>query len=376
MIIFLFGEDNYRSWQKLKQLKEKFIREVDPSRSSLTVLNGETVTMKQIGESIGPGTLLAKKRMIIIEDLFTNKDQTILNKVYEYLKNKKSEDNIVIFWDHSIKTKKTRNKEAPVKIDAAGRERPLTKQQSQLFKFLDKPSSAKATEDKPSAKAMAGKKAMDVKQATAGKQKYTQQFNQLSNTEATGWTKKEAEKRGGKITYQAAQLLTSLVGSDLWQINNEIDKLLSYKSGRESGTAKAVIIEVEDIEMLVRGSFDENIFALTDAISNRNKVIATKLLEEQIEAGLADAYLINMIVRQFRILLQIRQGLDSGMSSRKMINALKLHPFIVQKGINQARRFNLDSLKSILSKLVEIDFKMKTGRADAKTMLNVLIAKI
>ncbi len=348
MIIFLFGEDTYRSRQKLKQLKEKFIREVDPSGSSLTVLNGETVKMKQIGESIGPGTLLAKKRMIIIEDLFTNKDQTILNKVYEYLKNKKSEDNIVIFWDHSIKIKKTRNKETAVKIDASGRERPLAKQQSQLFKFLDN-------------------------------KKYAQQFNQPSNTEATTWTKKEAEKRGGKITYQAAQLLTSLVGSDLWQINNEIDKLLSYKLSREPKLTKGgeiISIEVEDVEMLVRGSFDENIFALTDAISNRNKAIATKLFEEQIEAGLADAYLINMIVRQFRILLQIRQALDSGMSSRKMISALKLHPFIVQKGINQVRRFNLDSLKSILSKLVEIDFKMKTGRADAKTMLNVLIAKI
>lgn len=348
MIIFLYGEDTYQSRQKLKQLKEKFISEVDPSGSSLTALNGETVKMEQIGEAIGPGTLLAKKRMIIIEDLFTNKDQTILNKVCEYLKNKKSEDNIVIFWDHSIKTKKTRGKETPVKIDPSGRERPLAKYQSQLFKFLDN-------------------------------KKYTQQFNQLSNTEATAWAKKEAEKRGGKITYQAAQLLTSLAGSDLWQINNEIDKLLSYKLGREPTLTKGgevAVIEAEDVEMLARGSFDENIFALTDAISSKNKAMAAKLFEEQIEAGLAGAYLINMIVRQFRILLQIRQALDSGMSSRKMISVLKLHPFIIQKGISQARRFNLDSLKNILSKLVEIDFKMKTGQADVKTMLNVLIAKI
>jgi len=364
MIIFLFGEDTYRSRQKLKQLKEKFIRDVDTSGSSLTALNGATVKMEQIGESIGPGTLLAKKRMIIIEDLFINKDKTILNKVYEYLKSKKSEDNIVIFWDHSIKTKKTRNKETPVKIDAAGREKPLTKQQSQLFKFLVS-------------------------------QKYTQQFNQLSNTEATAWTKKEVEKRKGKITYQAAQMLTGLVGSDLWQINNEIDKLLSYKSGREPKlieggealleseipesrflTGQVITIEVEDVEMLVRGNFDENIFALTDAISNKNNSLAAKLLEEQIEAGLADAYLINMIIRQFRILLQIRQALDSGQSSRQMISALRLHPFIVQKGINQVRRFDLDSLKNILSKLVEIDFKMKTGQADARTMLNLLIARI
>lgn len=357
MIIFLFGEDTFRSRQKLKDLKDKFIREVDPSGASLTILNGESITMEKISESIGPGTLLAKKRMIIIEDLFINKEKTIFNKINDYLEDKKSQDNIIVFWDSRIKTKKVKNKEAVMKIDNAGREKALTGTQLQLFKFLVKPSQI----------------------TKAGMQKYTQQFNLLSNTEVTGWAKKEIERQGGKITYQAAQLLTSLVGSDLWQTSNEISKLLSYKYGQKPKITKggeAVTIEKEDVEMLVRGNFDENIFSLTDAISNKNKAQATKLLEEQIEAGLTDSYLMNMIVRQFKILLQIRQGLDSGMSSRKMINSLKLHPFIVQKGINQVRRFNLQTLKNILHELIKIDFKMKTSQADAKTMLNILIASI
>lgn len=348
MIIFLYGEDSFRSREKLKELKEKYIKEVDPQGTSLTMLDGEKVSIQQFSELAGPATLLAKKRMVIIESIFSAKEPTILEKICHYLEAKKLTDNIIIFWDAKIKIKKTKNKEEAVKIDIAGRERPLSKQQRQLFKFLIK-------------------------------LKYTQQFNLLSNTESIAWTKKEVEKRGGKITQQAAMLLTSLVGADLWQVSNEINKLLSYKLGREPKLTKggeAVTIEAEDVEMLVRGSFDENIFALTDAISNRNKAIATKLLEEQIEAGLTDSYLVNMIVRQFRILLQIRQGLDSGMSSRKMINQLKLHPFIVQKGINQVRRFNLATLKNILSELVKIDFKMKTSQANAKTMLDVLIARI
>jgi len=348
MIIFLYGEDTFRGRQKLKQLKEKFLREVDPGSTSLTILDGESVTLGQIAESVGPGTLLAKKRMVIIEGLFSNKNQTIFGEILNYLKNQIDKENIIIFWDSLVKMKRIKNKEEIFKIDSVGREKILTGQPLQLFKFLVK-------------------------------QKYAQQFNLLSNTEAVVWAKKEVEARGGKITNQAAQTLNSLVGSDLWQVSNEIDKLLNYKLGREPKLTKGgekVIIEVEDVEMLVRGSFDENIFALTDAISNKNKTLATELLEEQIEAGLTDSYLINMIVRQFRILLQIRQGLDLGLSSRKMINSLKLHPFIIQKGINQVRKFNLTTLKNILNELVKIDFKMKTGRADVKTMLNLLIAKI
>ena len=159
----------------------------------------------------------------------------------------------------------------------------------------------------------------------------------------------------------------------------QINKLINYKASQKlhlGDDEKGTEINIEDVKGLVRGQFDENIFALTDAISARNKTQAAKLLEEQVEAGLTDSYLLTMIVRQFKILMQIRQALDSGLTSRKIITLLKLHPFIVQKGIGQARNFNLNTLKSIFSKLVEIDYLMKSGKADVKPALSLLIAKI
>lgn len=330
MIIFLYGEDSFRSRRKLNEFKDRFSREVDPSGNSLTILDGETAKIEKINELVSPSSLLAEKRMIIIENLFQNKGQNIFDQVLEYFKNKKNDDNIVIFWDR------------------LGAEDKLPKTKSSLFKFLNK-------------------------------QKFTGVFKLLSNTEATNWARKEIEMRGGKISAQAAIALTGLLGSDLWQMNNEIDKLINYKAGQKlqlSEDDKGVIIEKEDVEKLVRGSFDEKIFALTDAISNKNKALATKLLEEQIEAGLTDIYLLNMIIRQFKILLQIRQALDSGLSSRKITSLLKIHPFIVQKGMGQVRNFSLPVLKDIFKKLVEIDYLMKSGQTEIKPMLNLLIAKL
>jgi len=349
MIIFLYGEDTFRSRQKLKELKERFLREIDPNGSSLTVLDGKNLTIEKINQTVSPGSLLAKKRLVIIEELFTNKAPNIFEQVYQYLKNKKfvKNDNITIFWESQIKTKKIKNKEIIVSLDNIGRERVLTKQQQQLFNFLHT-------------------------------QKYSQQFNLLNNTEVAAWTKKEVIKRGGKISNQAVQILTSLVGSDLWHISNEIDKLLSYKSAvrpKLTGVG-AITIEVDDVENLVRGNMDENIFALTDAISHKNKALASRLLEEQLAAGLTDNYLLAMFIRQFKILLQIKQAQDVGFNSRKIVSSLKLHPFVVQKGLNQVRNFSLATLKNIINQLVRIDYLMKTGKADIHLMLNLLIAKI
>ena len=174
-------------------------------------------------------------------------------------------------------------------------------------------------------------------------------------------------------------MIVSLLGSDLWQIDNEVDKLVNYKLGLEPKMIKGgkpAEIEAQDVEKLVRGQLDENIFALTDAISNKNKGLALKLLEEQYGAGLADTYLMTMIIRQFRILLQTRQALDSGLTSRQIISNLRLHPFVVQKSINQVRNFNLQTLKDILNKLTQIDYRVKTGQADVRTMLDLLFLGI
>ncbi len=139
MIIFLYGEDTFRSRQKLKELNNKFLKEVDPNRTSWHMIDGETARIEKISELVGPASLFSRKQMIIIEDIFSNKDHAIFNKIYDYLKVRGTGDNIVVFWDRVIETDK------------------LTKTKKELFNFLKK-------------------------------QKYTQNFNQLSNTEVIEWT--------------------------------------------------------------------------------------------------------------------------------------------------------------------------------------------
>lgn len=350
MIIFLYGEDDFRAKRKIRELKDKFLREVDKTGGSIEYVDGKTADLKEINKKAATASLLASKRMIVIEDIFSNKDKDLLPEVAEYFqaKEKNKWDNIVIFSDNSIKAKRKFGGEEIVKIDADGRDKPLGKKEKTLFDFLSR-------------------------------QKFTQEFKKLNNSELAAWIKKEVEERGGAIAPRAIQTLIGLIGYDLWQIDREIDKLVNFKSGMKpaltSGGAPA-IIEEKDVEELVKGNFDDNIFALTDALGARNKALALKLLEEQFALGANEIYLLTMMTRQIKIILQARQALDLGQSSRNLVSEFKINPFVAQKAMEQARNFSLEALKIIFSKLVEIDFKIKSGQGEPQVLLGILISRL
>src|SRR3989339_652782 len=84
MLIFLYGEDSFRSRNKLNELKEKFLREIDPQGNSLSTIDGSMANFSQINESISPSSLFASKRMVVIENIFANSKKTSLAGKCQY----------------------------------------------------------------------------------------------------------------------------------------------------------------------------------------------------------------------------------------------------------------------------------------------------
>ena len=331
MLFFIYGQVGFRSRLKLQELKDKFIKEVDMSGSSLSVLDGTSASFNEISNSINAPSLFARRRMVVIENIFASKGQTIIKDLNEYFKKTRPDNNIIIFWDEIWEDKKN------------------ARTKTAFFLFLKK-------------------------------QKYAQCFNQLSNTETINWIKKEAMLSGAHISHQAATAFQSLIGNDLWQVKNELEKLINFKMGKTIDLnileKKDVFIEESDVRDFVRGNFDSNIFLLADSIGSKNKALALELLEDEIEGGLSEPQILNMVIRQYHILLRIREALDRGYTSRKIINALKLQPFIVHKGITQVRNYTLPMLKNILNYLIKTDQEMKSGQADIRTKLSLMITKL
>ncbi|MDF1498489.1 MAG: DNA polymerase III subunit delta [Patescibacteria group bacterium] len=197
------------------------------------------------------------------------------------------------------------------------------------------------------------------------------------------WLNFRIKKAGGKIEKRALEVLAISLGKglsqkdrngkmnqayNLWEASNEIEKLVSYCDKRE--------IECRDIELLVKSKVDMNIFNLIDSISFKNKKKATLLLSKQIEEGLNENYILTMFVYQFRNLIKVKSLLGQGLVNQEIISQTKMHPFVVQKSVQQCQKFDIETLKKIYQKLFDADVAIKTGKVDARMALDLLVVSI
>lgn len=185
------------------------------------------------------------------------------------------------------------------------------------------------------------------------------------------WIVQQVIKRGGEISSQAAHLLASLVGNDLQILGNELDKLVAYKESSSS-----IMIEVDDVALLSPYVAEASIFDLVDALGNRNEKRAATLYQRKLNEGADPFYLFSMFVRQFRLLIQVKELADEGHAAPTIARELKLHDFVVGKLNQQARGFSMQELERIYQHLLEIDVAVKSGKSDIRTTLDLLVAQL
>ncbi|MFH1191871.1 MAG: DNA polymerase III subunit delta [bacterium] len=316
MIIFLYGPDTFRSLQKLKELKNRFLREVEGGSLNLADIDGEKLTYGEFKKQISTVSFMSRKRMIILRNIISKgKDKNLQKEIIDFLKKDAGgNENVLIFWEEEKKEKDV------------------------LFKFLT------------------GLNAGSV---------FKQEFELLKGVALKKWIIKEVSDKGGEIKAEAVNMLIERIGSDLWSMNNEIEKIISYDKN----------VTCENIKKFVKTKDDDNIFNLVDAIGAKNKKLALRLLTEQIRLGVNINYILAMLARQYRLLLEAKDYLarDNRANSRSLALGLKIHPFVAQKLYSQVSFYNTEALKKIYRCIMNIDLKSKSSSVNIELLLDMLI---
>ena len=311
MIIFLYGPDTYRSRQKLNEIIEHY-KKVHKSGLNLKYFDLQKSSYQDFKDEIQQVSMFKEKKLLVLKNIFSNPDFKI--KFLEQGKNfVKSDDIILIYEENKIS------------------------ESDSFSKFLKK----------------------------EGK---SQEFKLLEDYRLKNWVKKEFDNCQTEIDSKALGRLIDYVGNNLWQMANEIKKLVSYK--------KKGKIEVADIKLLVRPKIETDIFKTIDALAEKKKNLALNLIHNHLEKGDTPLYLLAMINFQFRNLLVIKDLIEKNTPYSRIINQSNLHPFIVKKSFQQAKRFTLPQLKKIYQKIFEADLAIKTGKIEPETGLDLLIAEI
>ena len=317
MLILVYGDDSFRVQEKARELQTAFQKKFDPTGLNFASF-GADAKPGEVLQAVQSLPFMSQKRMVVIRDLIasTKKDG---EETWAAL-GKTPESSIVVLWETA---------------------------------------DAKTIEKKPLYVSL-----------RVGADVHAYPFPVLEGAALSKWTADLVKMRGGQMAPDALRELCDRVGGDLWQMDNEIGKLVAYANGRTIGHT--------DVDKLVRATFEGEIFALVDAVSRKQAAQAVKLLRQERWSGASDFSIFGMIVRQVRILLGARAMLDadSRASSQAFANDMGVHPFVAQKALDQARKFSFDDLRATHDLLFQYDAGMKSGYIDGELAVDLIVAQL
>jgi len=329
LLYILFGQDDFSIDQSLDEIKRGIGNEALLAANT-TTLDGQRVTLEQLKSVCETAPFLAEKRLIIVNGLlerFESKGSS----------NRRGEKNLVPDQKNEWKSFGTCISEMPDNI---------------VLTLID----GRIGEGNPLLKELRTKAEV-------------RSFPLLKGSRLQQWIKKYVAGHGSNISPQAIKLMADLIGSNLWIMANEINKLVAFTSGRR--------IEEEDVKMVVSHVLQASVFTMVDAIFEFKTGVAQQSFQQLLQQGFAPVYLLAMLSRQVRMVVRAKELKNHRKPEVEIQNKLGLtSEYALRKTLEQADRYSSQRLKRVYHKLLEADLSIKTGRYDGELALNILVAEL
>ena len=314
-MIFLFHGPDEFSIREAVQKQLKAALPAETADLNLSRLAGDQVTADALRFACEAAPFLADRRAVVVDRFFSQKKTTHTEAVAAYLPNVPA--NTLLLFVES---------DAPPKTGPAAR-------------------------------------ALDAAKVKV------QHYGPLNGAALTRWIKDRAKTLGGQFSDQAAQVLGSFVGGELGVVSNEVAKLVAY-----AGPGK--VVEADHVRLLVNQAAETNIFALVDAVAQGELRAALRSLQLLVESGARAPYVVGMVGRQVRLVLQARDCLERGVPAAEAARIMGTSGFPVQKAMGQARAFSREQLGRMHERVLAADMAVKTGRETEEVALELLVTDL
>ncbi len=182
------------------------------------------------------------------------------------------------------------------------------------------------------------------------------------------WILGRIQREGKKITQSVMQLFLSKTGSDMENIDKELEKLICY-------TLDKTEISAADVEAICTGQTENKIFEMIDAISAKNQKKALDLYYDLLALKEAPMRILFLIARQFQNLLLIKGMSAKGYPAVSIAKTAGMPSFAVQKNLRQAGAFKINQLKEAIEDCGQAEEDVKTGRMADQLAVELLIVK-
>ena len=178
-------------------------------------------------------------------------------------------------------------------------------------------------------------------------------YDFLTKKETEKWLSQMANKKNFTFEKGAKEKLIELLGNNLWLIEKEIEKLLTFKEKK---------ISLSDIKKLVSPQLTINIFNTLEMLAQKKKKEAILMIKKHLEKD-SPQYLFSMFIYQLREMLILKDFLERTKTKNLSFLQKKLKKpyFLIQKTLNCLKFFKKEELENLYQKLYFLDFKIRRG---------------
>lgn len=195
-------------------------------------------------------------------------------------------------------------------------------------------------------------------------------FEKSTENQLYAWLKKHFDAVGVGVNLDTLKALVFRSGKSMEVLSKEVEKLSALAKAR--GLAFVGVAEVEEIST---SSPECDTFAMSTAISERNKVLMFDALADMRAKRIDPTVIIGMMARTYNELLTVALFLEDGARSADIEATLKMNPYRLKHIISSAKKYGAKRLASIVSTLARVDSDSKYGGVMGYTAIELFVTQ-
>jgi DNA polymerase-3 subunit delta len=187
----------------------------------------------------------------------------------------------------------------------------------------------------------------------------------LEGNDLNTWINNKISSCGYKIDPTATQELISRCEGDLLQISNELEKLMLYHDDKD--------ITYNSVKLLVSRNLEDNIFNLLNAFVANDKKTLFSIYEDFMTLNEDEMRIISAISNKLEEILLTKVLIKRRCSKEDIATYFKVKPGRAYYMMEAAKKISESTIESLVNRITELDYNIKSGKIDKKLGLQLFI---
>jgi DNA polymerase III subunit delta len=193
-------------------------------------------------------------------------------------------------------------------------------------------------------------------------------FDRLTDQQAARWAEEYLKRRGCRIEPNALGHLIGLVGTRLTRLSNELDKLAAYAGGGFINNAA--------VEDLVPRAREHTSWELWDAIIDRDRKRALRLMDRLLDDGSEPVMIVGALAGLYRRMLAAKELMMRKAATEEVNKATGRYGRNAEVFNSRVLRASREEIAHGLRRIAQVDNSIKNSEATPRLQLQYLIAEL